>query len=110
LQTKYNSGEEEIVQSISSFIEKNKPEAIMFAANYLGVYGLESIKSLNLTIPEDIAMVCFDDHEIFRLFSPAITSIQQPFEAIAKIAIQLLMQQLGKIEIILYQHTVMPCI
>ena len=71
----------------------------MFAANYLGVHGLESIKGLNLSIPNDIAMVCFDDHEIFRLFSPAITSIQQPVEAIAKIAIQLLMQQLGKGEL-----------
>ena len=99
LQTKYKSDEKEIVQSISSFIKKNKPEAIMFGANYLGVYGLESIKALNLLIPGDIAIVCFDDHEIFRLFSPAITSIQQPVEAIAKIAIQLLMQQLGKIEI-----------
>lgn len=99
LQTKYNSTEEEIVQSISSFIKRNKPEAIMFAANYLGVYGLESIKGLCLSIPKDIAIVCFDDHEIFRLFSPAITSIQQPVEAIAKIAIQLLMQQLGKVEL-----------
>jgi LacI family transcriptional regulator len=70
----------------------------MFAANYLGVHGLESIKNLNLTIPGDIAVVCFDDHEIFRLFSPSITSIQQPVESIAKIAIQLLMQQLGKSE------------
>lgn len=99
LQTRYNSDEKEIIESISSFIKKNKPEAIMFAANYLGVYGLESIKNLNLSIPQDVAIVSFDDHEIFRLFSPAITSIQQPVEAIAKIAIQLLMEQLGKVEV-----------
>ncbi|MBC7830301.1 MAG: LacI family DNA-binding transcriptional regulator [Chitinophagaceae bacterium] len=99
LETGYKDPEQDIVQNINTFILKNKPEAIMFAANYLGVYGLESIKSLNLSIPGDIAMVCFDDHEIFRLFSPSITSIQQPVEAIAKLAIQLLMQQLGKIEI-----------
>lgn len=99
LETGYNSSEDEIVQSISSFITKNKPEAIMFAANYLGVYGLEAVKSLQLSIPADLAIVCFDDHEIFRLFSPAITSIQQPVEAIAKIAIQLLMEQLGKIQL-----------
>jgi LacI family transcriptional regulator len=98
LETKYNSPEDEIVRGISSFIKQTKPEAIMFAANYLGVHGLESIKNLNLTIPRDIAVVCFDDHEIFRLFSPSITSIQQPVESIAKIAIQLLMQQLGKSE------------
>jgi LacI family transcriptional regulator, galactose operon repressor len=98
LQTPYEGSEKEIIQSITAFIKKNNPEAIMFAANYLGVYGLESIKNLSLSIPDDIAIVCFDDHEIFRLFSPAITSIQQPVEAIAKTAIQLLMEQLGKIE------------
>jgi LacI family transcriptional regulator len=99
LETRYGNSEDEIVKSISSFIKKNRPEAIMFAANYLGVYGLEAIKTLRLSIPTDIAVVCFDDHEIFRLFSPAITSIQQPVEAIAKIAIQLLMEQLGKIQV-----------
>jgi LacI family transcriptional regulator len=99
LETGYNSSEEEIVKRIKSFIKKNNPEAIMFAANYLGVFGLEAVKSLELSIPDDIGIVCFDDHEIFRLFSPAITSIQQPVEAIAKIAIQLLMEQLGKIQL-----------
>ena len=99
LETRYANTKEEIVESIIAFLKKNSPEAIVFAANYLGVYGLESIKSLKLTIPNDIAIVCFDDHEIFRLFSPSITSIQQPVEAIAKIAIQLLMEQLGKIEL-----------
>lgn len=99
LQTKYQSSDDQIVTEIGSFIERNKPEAVMFAANYLGVHGLESIKRLGLAIPRDIGIVCFDDHEIFRLFAPPITSIQQPVEAIAKIAIQLLMQQLGKIEV-----------
>jgi LacI family transcriptional regulator len=99
LETSYAGAKEEIVDCIINFIKKNKPEAIVFAANYLGVYGLESIKSLHLTIPKDIAVVCFDDHEIFRLFSPSITSIQQPVEAIAKIAVRILMEQLGKIEL-----------
>jgi LacI family transcriptional regulator len=71
-------------------------DAIFFATNYLGVAGLESIRQLNLKIPSDIAMVCFDDHDIFRLYPPGISSVQQPVEAIAKTAIQLLMQQLGK--------------
>lgn len=97
LETRYNDTEDVIVKNIASFIQRSKPEAVMFAANYLGVYGLESIKTLQLGIPDDIAVVCFDDHEIFRLFSPPITSIQQPVEAIAKIAISLLMEQLGKI-------------
>ena len=87
--------EEEVVKEITAFIKANKPEAIMFAANYLGVYGLESIKALNLSIPKDIAVVCFDDLEIFNLYPPGITSIRQPVEEIAKTAMHILMQEMG---------------
>ncbi|MCK7559262.1 substrate-binding domain-containing protein [Chitinophaga sedimenti] len=47
-------------------------------------------------MPQDIAMICFDDHDLFRLYPPGITAIQQPIEGIAKTAMQLLMQQMDK--------------
>ena len=55
--------------------------------------GLESISRLKMCIPQDIAVISFDDHDIFRLYPPGITSIQQPVEAIAKKAVALLMDQ-----------------
>jgi LacI family transcriptional regulator len=91
-ETKYTASKEEVVNTLKVFLEKNKPEAVFFAANYLGVYGLESIKSLGWSIPKDIAVVCFDDLDIFNLYPPGITSIRQPIEEIAKKAIQLLLQ------------------
>jgi len=94
LETKYKSSKEEVVKDITSFIRSVKPDAIMFAANYLGVYGLESIKNLDLQIPDDIAVVCFDDHELFNLYPPGITSIRQPVEEIAKTAIHILMGEI----------------
>ena len=94
LETKYKDPGEKVVQDIASFISKTRPEAVMFAANYLGVYGLESIRQLQLRIPGDIAVVCFDDHEVFSLYPPGITSVQQPVEEIAKTAIDILMGEL----------------
>lgn len=94
VETKYGSAKEEVVNDITDFIQKVQPDAIMFAANYLGVYGLESIKSLALKIPEDIAVVCFDDHEVFNLYPPGITSIRQPVEEIAQTAIRILMGEM----------------
>jgi LacI family transcriptional regulator len=83
------------VQRISEFIKANPDlEAIFFPTNYLGVYGLESIKSLGLSIPDDLAVVCFDDHDIFRLYTPGITCIKQPIEEIATSAIRMLTRQL----------------
>jgi len=99
LRLKYNYQKEEAVNDICSFIKKNQGlQALFFATNYLGILGLESIKKLGLTIPDDLAMMCFDDHDIFRLFPPGISVIQQPVDEIAKTAVKLLMQQLGQVK------------
>src|SRR5215831_98719 len=94
----YNQPHKESITQISNFI-KNIPDldAIFFATNYLGLLGLESIHLLGLQLPKDLAMISFDDHDVFRLFPPGITCIQQPVEEIAKTAVQLLMKQMGKV-------------
>ena len=95
-ETKYESAQEDVIQQIETFIKTTKPEAIMFAANYLGVCGLEAIKNLNLKIPSDIAVVCFDDLDIFNLYPPGITSIRQPIKEIAKTAFHILMDEMDQ--------------
>ena len=96
LKLRYDLPRDRGVRDIRSFIKKNNDlEAIFFSTNYLGILGLESIKELELEIPRDIAIVCFDDHDIFQLFPPGITAIKQPVEEIARTAIELLMHQLN---------------
>lgn len=96
LRLQYNIAREAAIHKICSFIKNiSGLEAIFFATNYLGIWGLESIKNLNMRIPEDLGILCFDDHDIFRLYPPGITVMQQPVEEIATTAVQLLMGQLG---------------
>lgn len=97
LTLKYEEDKEIGIQQVTSFIQ-NTPdlEAVFFATNYLGLLGLESIHRLGLKLPDDLAMICFDDHDVFRLYPPGITCIRQPAEEIAKTALELLMDQLGK--------------
>jgi len=73
-------------------------EAAVFATNYVGINGVQAIKELQLKIPQDLAVVCFDDNEIFDLCTPSITAIQQPIEEIAKVAVKILMGELGVIK------------
>jgi len=97
LSLRYDEEKEQGIQQITDFI-KNTPdlEGVFFATNYLGLLGLESIHRLGLKLPDDLAMICFDDHDVFRLYPPGITCIRQPAEEIAKTALELLMDQLGK--------------
>lgn len=89
---------QEQVLKIKTFLDEAKPEAVLFAANYLGVQGLEAIQNLQLKIPADIGVVCFDDHELFSLHQPAITVVQQPVQELAKTAVAILMAKLGQEE------------
>jgi LacI family transcriptional regulator len=95
----HSADKEKALDTIMAFIrERPQIDAIFFASNYLGILGLESITLLNLAIPADIAMICFDDHDVFRLYPTGITIVEQPIEVIARTSVQLLMHQLGKYE------------
>lgn len=96
LRLPYNTAKETAVAQISRFLKSNKDlEAVAFATNYLGIYGLLSIKELGLRIPDDLKILCFDDHDIFELYRPGITAVQQPINEIAETAINILVADLG---------------
>ena len=92
----YDAPKEETIKSLrQAILDKKEVEAIFFATNYLGLVGLETLQVMRLRIPNDIAVMCFDDHDLFRLYPPGITVIAQPVAAIAKTAVQLLVAQLS---------------
>ncbi len=84
----------EHTDAIEKFLKKQQPDAVIFADNYLGLQGIEAIRNLGLRIPEDLGVVCFDDHELFQLYQPSITVIQQPVQVLAKAAVNILMSKL----------------
>lgn len=85
---------QQAVAEISRFINQVKPDAVFFTTNYLGVYGLESIRLSGLSLTGDLGIVCFDDHDLFRLGKPAITVVAQPIREIGIEAVESLISQL----------------
>jgi len=87
----FSTHSEDYVNHIISFIEKNdKIDALFFSSSVLGIAGLEALKQLKKNIPQDLALVSFDDHILFRMYSPTITVIAQPIEQIADTLIDIL--------------------
>lgn len=84
------------IAGIKTFIKQNpQMDAIFFTTNYLGIAGLQSINELKVSIPDDLAMISFDDNEIFTLYPPGITTVKQPTYEIAKSAIDVLLAQMA---------------
>ncbi|QEM08285.1 LacI family transcriptional regulator [Mucilaginibacter rubeus] len=96
LKVPFDMDKNEGVEAVKAFIEKQKQmDAVFFTTNYLGTMGLQAIKDLKLSIPDDLAVISFDDNEVFSLYPPGITTIQQPTYDIAKSAIDILMAQIN---------------
>jgi len=109
LRIPFDAARKDAVHHISEFLQrKPRPDALFFTTNYLGIYGLESLRELGMRIPEDIGMVVFDDHDLFRLYTPAITVISQPITEIGKLAVDMLIGQLSKKPRKHHQHTLAP--
>ena len=94
LQLGFELTHDEAVNSISVFINQQKIDALFFTTNYLGVFGLESLRLCGKKIPEEIGVICFDDNDLFRLGIPAISVVSQPIEEIGQQAVASLLAQL----------------
>ncbi|HYH55694.1 MAG TPA: substrate-binding domain-containing protein [Anseongella sp.] len=79
---------------IMELLNKQTPEALFFATNYLGICGIEGIKKLGMKIPSSIAIASFDEHDLFRLHDPGITCIAQPIEEIARNVVDILVAEM----------------
>jgi len=92
LKISYNLKHEHITAEVSSFLNRtDRPDAVLFATNYLAISGLRAIADLKLRIPEHIAVIGFDDNSHFSLFSPSITAVAQPVDEISRRTVKKLM-------------------
>jgi LacI family transcriptional regulator len=93
LELPYEITEEMNLSRLSEFMDSNPDvDALFFATNYLGILGIQYTLLKSLSIPEDIALVSFDDHDLFRLQKIRISVVAQPIEKMAEEAIDILMK------------------
>lgn len=71
-----------------------KPTAIFCANDIIAIGAIRAIKEKGLRIPNDIAVVGFDDIEAAALITPSLTTIRSPLENIGAKAIELLVSDI----------------
>lgn len=73
------------------FQENNaKPDAVFFTSNKLAVSGIKKLMKLGINIPNDLAVVAFDETEAYELFATPISFVRQPLVAIGTKAVEVL--------------------
>ena len=105
----YDSLKKDVENAICNLMnEKDKIDGILFTTNSISINGVKSLIEKNITIPNNIRIMCFDESEAFYLLPYNIPFIKQPIEQIAQTAMKLLIDniQMEKEEIEIKQHII----
>jgi DNA-binding LacI/PurR family transcriptional regulator len=71
-----------------------RPRALLIANNLMTLGALQAINEYNVRIPEDLAIICFDDMPWATSLRPPLTAVAQPAEDLGREAARLLLERL----------------
>ncbi|WP_432573400.1 LacI family DNA-binding transcriptional regulator [Kineococcus sp. SYSU DK005] len=71
------------------------PTALVVGNNTMTIGTLRALRALGLRVPQDVALVCFDDFEWSDLFEPRLTAISQDVPALGARGLELVLQRIG---------------
>lgn len=69
-------------------------DAIFLANNFMGIGALRAIREMGRKIPEDIAILVFDDFLMADMVTPPVTVLAQPVRTIGETAARMLLERI----------------
>ncbi|MFF3462949.1 LacI family DNA-binding transcriptional regulator [Streptomyces sp. NPDC002619] len=88
-----STGAEQATTALLSLTDP--PTALITANNAMTIGTLRALRDHGLSVPDDIALCCFDDFAWADLFSPRLTTIAQPSREIGAQAVRVLLERLA---------------
>ncbi|NII26590.1 LacI family transcriptional regulator [Pseudoflavitalea sp. X16] len=85
---------ENVIQSLLS--GNDRVDALLFGANKIAVAGLRYISSLPVKVPEELAIVNFDETEALEFYQAPFSYIKQPLPEIGRLAIRILLDSIER--------------
>jgi LacI family transcriptional regulator len=71
-----------------------RPTAVFTVNNLAAVGAIEAVRAAGLEVPDDVALVCFDDIEYASRLYPFLTAMEQPAQTFGTLGAQLLLERI----------------
>lgn len=94
IEVNYNNILEDETIALSSLLKPLRIDALFFATNSLAVIGLKEIVKLGIRIPEELAIISFDESDAFDFFYSPITCVSQSLIDFGKESVRLVIDRL----------------
>jgi LacI family transcriptional regulator len=85
-----------------------RPTAIFADNNFHAIGVIEVLREAKQRVPQDIAVVCFDDIELASALQPFLTVVAQPARTFGTIAMQFLLDRFNGTEAVSARRVVLP--
>jgi LacI family transcriptional regulator, galactose operon repressor len=83
------------LQGMGQLLElEERPTAVFTVNNMVAVGAIEAVRAAGLEVPDDVALVCFDDIEYASRLHPFLTVMEQPAETFGTLGTQLLLERI----------------
>lgn len=66
-------------------------DAVVAANDYMALGAMQALRAQGMRVPHDVRLAGFDDVQLSRFSLPALTTVRQPLEALARRAVELLL-------------------
>jgi DNA-binding LacI/PurR family transcriptional regulator len=76
------------------FTRPDRPDGIFAASDRIAIGAMLAARALKLRIPQDVAIVGFNDEPVAELLTPTLTSVRQPVHEIGQMAARMLIDQI----------------
>jgi LacI family transcriptional regulator len=90
------------------FATDDAPTAVVIGNNAMTIGVLKALRTLDLGIPHDVAVVCYDDFEWADLFEPRLTAIAQDVGAMGARAVEMMVERLAEPDAPYRRERVLP--
>jgi LacI family transcriptional regulator len=80
---------------LDHFSRGRHPSAIVVGNNAMTIGVMKALRALRLRIPEDVALVCYDDFEWADLFEPRLTAIAQDVQDMGVRAVSMMVDRIN---------------
>ncbi len=75
---------------------RERPQAVFIGNDAMAVGAYQSLYQAGLKIPQDMAIVGYDDIELARYMTPPLTTIHQPKDELGELAIDVLIHRIAE--------------
>ena len=83
------------LQAVASLLSHEAPPTAIFAvSDTLAIGAIKGLLRAGRRVPQDVAVLGFDDVPIAAIFEPAVSTVAQPMAELGAAAVEMLLQRL----------------